>query len=302
METKESKKGMSIFTIILIALVLAVLSFGVYFAIKGITNVKESNTDNAEETVKNSSNAAKDDSDKFELIAAQAEKRLSETFTTNYDEAFSVSYGYYATVDRGSIRYTNEYSDGDNYYVMHATVKNSSTDISIGKYLIRCKWDEKTNSIIEYGDNSRMMIVLKVYEEAIYKSSGDVGVFYIPKEEYKKAIMWNTEKINKDTFATVNELDKLMYYCYELSSVKSEKSFESFKSMHIGFLEKLFKVKKLDAYAVQIVTDNELQSSVDLLDYLDSELYLANDDNMNDLIEYSRDLGIFYETTLYLDK
>lgn len=237
----------------------------------------------------------------FELMATQAEKKLGETFTTNYTEAFNVNYQYYATVDKESIKYTNEYSNGDYYYIMVGTVKNSSTNIAVGKYLIRCKWDKSTNEIVDYGDNSKIMIMLNIYEKAISKVTDGVGTFYIDKNQYKNEILWDTTKLDKTDFNTIfNEVDKVNYYC-EYSDKKDEEYFNQMKQNQNDIIKKLLNSKEITIYVVQIVTNNELESATSLTKYINSNLYIADDTNFNNLIDYSKNLGLFYEETLNLN-
>lgn len=310
MKTKKLKKGIALFTIIFIIIILLVLGVVLFFTVKHFTidndvlsnaGAKEESTETLKDTPNSTVSNNETTATKYELMASQAEKKLSETFTTNHNEAFNNNYKYYATVDRDNIRYTNEFSEGEYYYVMIGTVRNSSTNLIVGKYLIRCKWDEKTNSIIEYGDNSKVILLLNVYEEVIYRVSGSIGVFYIDKEQYKKDILWDTSKINKNSFNEVlNNIDKLNYYYYEQVSTKNQTYFDEMKSEQIEIIKKLLKTREIKVYIVQIVTNNELASAVSLTEYLNSELYVANDENMKNLIDYSKKLGLYYEDTLFL--
>lgn len=238
----------------------------------------------------------------FELIAHQAEQKLKESFTVNYNEAFNVNNQYYATVDKDSIRYTNEYSNGEYYYVMIGTVRNLSTNIIMGKYLIRCKWDSATNKIKDYGDNSKIIIITNLYEEAILKGTKSTGLFYIEKDQYKKDILWDTSKLDKSNFKNIlNQLDKINYYNYEYSSVKSESYFNEMKAQQEEIIKKLLSVKEINIYTVQIVTSNELEIATSLATYINSNLYIANDDNFNNLLEYSKDIGLFSQKVLNTD-
>lgn len=252
----------------------------------------EDNSNNKE----NTGNLSKSD---LELIAIQAEQKLTETFTVNYNEAFKINNKYYATVDKNSIEYTKEYSNNEYYYVMNATVRNSHTNIVVGKYLIRCKWDEENKKITNYGDNSKIIIITNIYEEAILKATKSIGIFYIEKDQYKKDILWDTSKLDINNFKTIlNELDKINYYNYEYSSVENESYFNEMKKNQSDIIKKLLSVKEINIYTVQIITNNELESATSLTKYINSNLYIADDDNFNNLIEYSKELGLFSKETL----
>lgn len=299
----KKNTGITLITLTIIIVVLLVVASIVFIIINTNKrdNILEDISDLRTET--KYSNQEKEDSEvDYESIAIQAEEKLSSTYTTNNQEVYKVDYECYATVDRNSIKYTNEYSTNDNdyYYVMVGTVTNSETGIVLGKYLIRCKWDDKNKIITDYGDNSRAIIVLNLYEEAIMNVTLETrGFFYIPKDQYKNDELWSTEKLDKSTFKDIIfKIKKIHYYNYQYSSVKNESKFDEFKNPQLLILNNLTNGNEIVVHLVQIVTDDELNSAINLTNYLNSDLYIANDNRMNDLIEYSKNLGLYYEETL----
>ena len=186
------------------------------------------NSETASSTKKTNSNTFTNADKK--MMIEQVEEKFNEGFTYNYNIAHSISGSYIVSVDANSINYTNEYSQNDYYYVMTVTVKSASTNIIIGRYLARCKWDSSSKKITNYGDNSRLIIITNVYEEALSKSSSGIGTLFVAKNQYKKDALWKTDKLDSDSFKKVlADVDEINYYYYEYAKQQDETQFENMK-------------------------------------------------------------------------
>lgn len=233
------------------------------------------------------------------MMIEQVEKKFNEGFTYNYNTAYNTNGSYIVSVDANSINYTNEYSQNDSYYVMTVTVKGASTNIVIGKYLARCKWDSNSKIITDYGDNSRLIIITNVYEEALSKSSSGIGTLFIAKDQYKKDALWKTDALDSNNFKTVlADVDEINYYYYEYAKQQDETQFESMKKTQTKYLRTIVESKKINIHIAQLITDNELAIATELTDFINDDLYIAKDENWNKLIEYSKNHGLYYSETL----
>lgn len=257
-------------------------------------NAKESQTSNSDKLNDSKSK------ENFNKLIKQAEQLLGENYTKNFNEAYKKKWNFYAEIDPTSVKYTNEYSNSnDFYYVMSGKVKNSETDKVISEYLVRFKTDENYTEMTEYGDTSKINILLDIYEEALLSVNKGIGILYLSKEQYKNDLLWNTEKFEKDTFREIlNNVERLDYYYYEYSTAKNEKDFEKMKSTQASNMKKIFNCKEINLHLVQITEKTELEAAVDIAGYINSSLTTGNDENVKKLENYFKENGLYYEELL----
>ena len=51
-------------------------------------------------------------------------------------------------------------------------------------------------------------------------------------------------------------------------------------------------------HIAQLITDNELTTATELTDFINSDLYIAKDENWNKIMEYSKNHGLYYSESL----
>ena len=104
--------------------------------------------------------------------------------------------------------------------------------------------------------------------------------------------------INEEYYVGID--DDSFEYTDKYYSSKDESYFEEIKKKQIENIKKVIKGTDVTIHISEIITDDELSTANELTKYINSELYIANDDNLNNLIEYLKKSGLYYTETIHL--
>ena len=104
--------------------------------------------------------------------------------------------------------------------------------------------------------------------------------------------------INEEYYVGIE--DDSFEYTDKYYSSKDESYFEEIKKKQIENIKKVIKGTDVTIHISEIITDDELSTANELTKYINSELYIANDDNLNKLIEYSKQSELYYTETIHL--
>ncbi len=297
----KKKKSPVVIIVIIILLLLILGALAYFFLIKPKLNPQQSG--NSNNTVTNTNEVKEVKPDK-NLIIAQVEEKLSENYTKIFNKANGVNYDYVGIVDVETFVHSSEYSSDpdDFYYLMEATIKNSSTGFIMSKVMARCKWNSETELIYDYGDTSRLSVFFGVVEEVIEGLHQGHGFMYLPQDQFSKDEAWNTDVFELKDFSKVASNFKLEYLYYEMLANKNEDYLQTMKNAQIADLKRIIEFDELDMHIVEVITTDDLSTSFKIAENLGSSVRIGDNYAWQDFLEYVQNLGIYTDEKYYDNK
>lgn len=244
--------------------------------------------------------------EKYLKIAEECEKRIAET----YKSIMETELKHTPKINVEDIKYTSKYSANSNeyYYVMPVYVLSNNSVTSF-RYLARCKFNEKTNKIEDYGDTVALFSMLSDLERITD------GTFHVREEYYTNDTLWETENINlkeDSSMRIINALEEIDY-----TNVEFDENDQYYQSNKQEILKKLIEekksifekpevrdflgIEKINFYIAIVAAETESQALFATMPYMKNDTYV-NNEALDNYINYLKQQPEFYQETLVYEK
>lgn len=251
--------------------------------------------------------------DKYAKIAEQCGEKLVENVST----VIGYEIEYVARINPEDIEYTNKYSsNGDYYYLMTASLNINA--FYKHAYLIRCQWNDKTNQIENYGDNSALLETLSFLDNHFGNKYASLSFFLAKPEYYLNDDIWappngcikdDSCTLLIDKLKNLKEIDIIIIATKENTEYFQSHSKEIFneiinenKKLLLAYSENnLLPIAKINYYVCIIPTPDEFATSVELLDYMPNTITI-NSEHVNNLLNRLKQESLFYQEEIFLSE
>ena len=308
----KKENGISlIYIIIIIVALIAILITTTLILHSKFKNNNSDTSDSSSDisTVENKESKIEklSEEDKYSKIAEQCGKKLVKNVSTLRGHEIE----YIAQINTEDIEYTNKYSsDGEYYYLMTAFLNINAYQRH--PYLVRCQWNEKTNKIENYGDNSALLETLLVLGDNFSKANkSDYAIFLARSNYYTNNDIWksrdaglyddNTYTDLLDNLKNLKEIDFVVCNIKENTESfqsDSDKIFNEYITETKNLLSEYHKsgflpITKIHLYVCIISCEDELKTSIDLTNYLPNTITM-NDQDMDKFMNRLKQETLFY--------